>query len=395
MRQKTNRIVGAIVLISVFVLGLLIGLTIWEMNQCRNSFLEWEESEQEAVCDNLKDKMESFLETKKDVYRSRERLEEGLISEVLNPLSAGNKQYYIVFHEDNLIFYQNEELSSHRAEYTKQDLWLEYSKNGGENLETLQKQVDMNKSGSVRFRPSENQDECVAFVRSFDLDSETYTILYVENAKWLLKQAGIQKFVVLLLVELVLCGAILVAGACTAAALYRKKDCEVEVKNREIERKNNLISHLNKKLYPEDESNEWYGNCKDEASGVYNEEFAENLIASLDARNILNVHIAVFSAKIAKKDKNFGWRKIAEEFEKNLGKGQTLIMLDPRHMAAVSLKQFREEFEAQMTHCIRKVEREFDYIKLHMEMKICSRQKEEDSLVASLQKVMNDELGEK
>lgn len=394
MRQKTNRFVAIMIAISVTVFGILVGLTLWEMETCRNSYLEWEQSEQQEICGNVTAQIKEFCETQKDVYRSSERLEEGLLAEVIYPLSAGNKQFFIVFKDEKLLLYQNEELTGHRSEYKASDLWLEFSKNGGTDLEVMQMRIDLDKEGTVAFTPSDNQDEYVAYISNVTVDDTVYSVIYAEDSKWLLKQAGIQKFVILLLVEVILCGLVLVAGACLSAVLYRNKAMEIEEKDREIDRKNNLIVHLNRKLYPEDESDDWYGSCKDEKTGVYNEDFAQNLLANLDARNLKNVHLALLGARVTKKDKNFGWRSIAEEVEKHLDNGQTLIMVDPRHMAAVSLKQSREEFECQMNLILKDVEEQFKRLGLRMSMKLCSKETENDSIVELLQEAIKEKLGE-
>lgn len=394
MKQKTNKFVAALITVSIVVFGILIGLTIWEMETCRETYLEWEQNEQQKIAEDTAAKIKEFCETKKEVYRSSERLEEGLLSEVIYPLSSGNQQFFIVFKDEKLLLYQNEELTTHRSEYKASDLWLEFSKNGGTDLEVMKTRVDLNKTGAVAFTPSENQDEYVAYITNITVEDTVYSVIYAEDSKWLLKQAGIQKFVILLLVEIILCGLILVAGACLSAVLYRNKVMEIEEKDREIDRKNNLIIHLNRKLYPEDESDDWYGSCKDEKTGVYNEDFAENLLANLDARNLTNVQLALLGAKVTKRNKNFGWRSIAEEIEKHLENNQTLMMVDPRHMAVVSLKQSRENFESQLKDILDEVEEQFKRLGLRMSWKVCSKETENESIVELLQEAIKEKLGE-
>lgn len=394
MKQKTNRFVAAMITISVTVFGILVGLTLWEMETCRNTYLEWEQSQQKELCEEAAARIKEFCETQKDVYRSSERLEAGLLEEVIFPLASGNKQFFIVFKEENLMLYQNEELTNHRKHYKAEDLWLEFSKNGGTDLEVLKTRIDLNAKGAVSFTPSGHQDEYVGYISNVTVDETIYSVIYAEDSKWLLKQAGIQKFVILLLVEVILCGLVLVAGGCVSAVLYRNKAIEIEEKEREIDRKNNLIVHLNRKLYPEDESDDWYGTCKDEKTGVYNEDFAQNLLANLDARNLTNVHLALLGAKVSKKDKKFGWKSIGEELGKRLGSRQTLVMVDPRHMAVVSLKQSKEAFESQMISVLKEVEEEFQRLGLHLSMKQCDKETESDSIVELLQEAIKEKLGE-
>jgi hypothetical protein len=394
MKQKTNRFVAAMVTLSVTVFGILVGLTLWELETCRNSYLEWEQAEQQEIADEVAEEIKEFCETEKDTYRSSSQMESGLLSEVLTPLSSGSRQFYIIFKEDRLLFYQNEDLTEHRKEYKASDLWLEFSKNGGTDLNVLESRINLSQSGTISFVPSGNQDEYVAYLSVVTVEDTRYTVIYAEDSKWLLKQAGIQKFVILLLVEVMLCGMILVAGACISAVLYRNKVMEIQEKDWEIDRKNNLIVHLNRKLYPEDESDDWYGVCRDDRTGVYNEDFAQNLLANIDARNLTNVHLALLSACITKKDKNFGWRSITEEIGKHLDKSQTLLMIDPRRVAAISLKQSREEFEAQMQAILSEVEEEFSRIGLKMRMKICSKENTNESIVYLLQETIKEKNDE-
>lgn len=394
MKQKTNKFVAAFITISITVFGILIGLTIWEMETCRSTYLEWEQNKQQKNAEDAAAKIKEFCETNKDVYRSSERLEEGLLSEVIYPLSSGNQQFYIIFKNEKLLFYQNEELTAHRSEYKASDLWLEFSKNGGTDLEVMKTRVDLKKKGTVAFTPSDNQDEYVAYITNVAVGDMVYSIIYAEDSKWLLKQSGIQKFVILLLVEVTLFGLILVAGACLSAVLYRNKAMEIEEKDREIERKNNLIIHLNRKLYPQDESDDWYGSCKDERTGVYNEDFAQNLLANLDTRKLTNVQLALLGAKVTKRNKDFGWRSIAEEIGKHLENNQTLMMVDPRHMALVSLNQSRDDFERHLKDILDEVEKQFKRLGLRMSWKVCSKETENDSIVELLQEAIKEKLGE-
>ena len=39
MKQKTSKIVAGVTIGSVLIFGLLLGLTVWEMGECQNTYL--------------------------------------------------------------------------------------------------------------------------------------------------------------------------------------------------------------------------------------------------------------------------------------------------------------------------------------------------------------------
>lgn len=387
MKQKTSKIVAGITIGSVLIFGLLLGLTLWEMKECQDSYLQQEQKEQEELCDIVKKQIQDYYQAYKTELGGEQRLQEGIYKDVLLPLSNGNKQFFMAALGEELVFYQNEELTDNRKGYRMSDLWMEYNRNGASDIDILEKMTTVQRTGSVSYHPSSENTEYMAYVDYVTIGQLTYTIIYTEDARWLLKQAGIQKFAILLFVELVLCGLILVAGSCVSVQLYRQSQQDMYDKEKELERKNTLIMHLNRKLHPEDES-DYYGSSRDSQTGLYNEEFAQNLLANLDARGVLPVYLAVLHGKTNRKGREQGWQPVTGVLQDILKNNQILLHIDAGHLAVLGLKQSEQEFTDCVHRAVEEVQKQFTHWNLQMKVAFGTKSKSEENVMEVLQRTL-------
>ena len=387
MKQKTSKIVAGVTIGSVLIFGLLLGFTVWEMGECQNTYLQQEQAEQEELCNIVKKQIQDYDLAYKTELAGEQRMQEGIYQNVLLPLSNGNKQFFIVGLGAQLVFYQNEELTHNRKNYRMSDLWQEYNRNGASDIDVIEKMTTIQKPGSVSYHPSSENTEYMAYVDYVTVGQLRYTIIYTEDANWLLKQAGIQKFAILLFVELVLCGLILVAGSCISVQLYRQSQQDMYDKEKELERKNTLIMHLNRKLHPEDES-DYYGSSKDSQTGLYNEEFAQNLLANLDARGVLPVYLAVLHGRTNRKGREQGWQPVAQVLQDMLNSNQILLHIDAGHLAVLGLKQTEQEFTQQIMLAVDEVQKQFTHWNLQMKVGFGTKSQSDENVMEVLQRTL-------
>lgn len=389
MRQRTSKIVAGIAIGSIFIFGLLIGLTVWEMQECQKTYLQQEQTEQKKLCSGVKKQIQDYYQAYEAELAGTQRMQEGIYQDILLSLSDGNKQFFIVGLEDELVFYQNEELTEHRMGYTMEDLWKEYNKNGASGIDALKKMIDISRSGEIQYEFSKEKVTYIAYVDYVTIGNLKYTIIYTEDANWLLKQAGIKKFAIMLFVEIVLCGLMLVCGSCILVQLYRQSRQEIYDREKELERKNTLIMYLNRKLHPEDVS-DYYGSSKDSSTGAYNEEFSQNLLANLDARDVIPVHLAILYGKTNRKGKEQGWAPITQCLQEKLKENQILLHIDASHLAILGLLQTREEFTAHMQTMAKETMEQFTDWNLQLHLAFGTKSKRDENVMEVLQNTLQN-----
>ncbi len=176
-----------------------------------------------------------------------------------------------------------------------------------------------------------------------------------------------------------------------------EKEREIAAKKREIAAKakrNRNKQEVKKRSSAGETGKDGFENCRDEKTGVYNVEFAQSLLASLDARKVANVHVAILKARFLKKEDDFGWKNITQVMEQKLEDGQTLAKVDPKHIAVICIKRNRRVFEAKMRRILNETEEAFKRVELRLSMTICSKLTENGSIVEILKETIEEKREE-
>ena len=145
--------------------------------------------------------------------------------------------------------------------------------------------------------------------------------------------------------------------------------------------------HLNRKLHPEDES-DYYGSSRDSQTGLYNEEFAQNLLANLDARGVLPVYLAVLHGKTNRKGREQGWQPVTGVLQEILKNNQILLHIDAGHLAVLGLKQSEQEFTDCVHRAVEEVQKQFTHWNLQMKVAFGTKSKSEENVMEVLQRTL-------
>ncbi|MBE5950262.1 MAG: hypothetical protein E7260_01565 [Lachnospiraceae bacterium] len=257
------------------------------------------------------------------------------VSEILVPLAQGNQKFYIFASEEELLFFQNEQLTANRDGYTLEQLLDQFEINGGEGFWAFSVMLQTQSAGSVRFSISKNSGKYIGLVHTFEIEGKSYICIYCISESFILNIANAGRENILMIVVFLLLGSIITASIvffCFYCTNLNRIICENDM---EIERKNYIIDQFGQKVYHVTGSGE-HGVFMNEETGIYTEDFLYNVLTELQLKQEKQMMVVVFGFR-----GNRGYQeKLTEIFKhiwNSIGQKELLFHIKNEHLVLLAV----------------------------------------------------------
>lgn len=353
-RKKRLR-VFAFVGLAAAIAGVSILISIYSVKSYRKQFLSNYEYMQDGSLEEMKMQIQSSIQDSISDGKSRDEQIDKVVNDILGLNQAGNNRFWFFASKEQVYFYQNTQLTANKKGLSLDDLINQFGVNGGKNVDNFSRLINTNSDGSIVYSMSKGQDSYVAMIKNIQINEENYKLVYCVNLDYLYRQSGSNKIcIIFAIIESVLLG-VMVVLVIFVLSRYVKNKRNLEEYERELLRKNALVTELSSKVYPGSE-NDSYDEMREENTGIYTERFTNILLANLDVKKEVEVIVSVLEVKWKGKIKVID---LINKLQKLLGENYLIVRFEKNIVGILCFNTNEKEFSEKMNYAVSKIRTEY------------------------------------